>query len=510
MTVADPGRVSPSPARLYLIAGSLALLAASIVSGVFTRPAVALVALATVVAVSGVRSVSWPRLVAVLILIILMVPIRRYELPGNLPFEVEPYRVFVLFLVFGWCASVLVDARTNARRTGFEGPLIVIVGAMVVSVLANLDRVAASSADVAKSLTFFLSFVLVLYMIAGAVRRFADVDFLAKVLVVGGALVAVFAIVEARTGFNVFNHLDRVIPILYPGAVDPGNFVKYGAAKLRVFASAQHPIALSAAFVLLLPLAIYLAHRYRQRRWIVCAFLLVAACASAVSRTGIVMLLVVGVVFLWLRPRETSRLWPAIVPLLVVIHFVLPGTLGAIKQSFFPAGGLIAEQKSNPGGSGSGRLADLGPAIDVWERQPIVGQGFGTILVTRIDVHGEHANILDDQWLGTLLATGLAGVIGWFWFFARAVRRFGREARRDKTDRGWLLASIAAAVAAFAVGMLTYDAFAFIQATFLLFILVGLGAALLAEPRTPVAVETLTSRRAPPPRRPIRMARGEV
>jgi len=38
--------------------------------------------------------------------------------------------------------------------------------------------------------------------------------------------------------------------------------------------------------------------------------------------------------------------------------------------------------------------------------------------------------------------------------------------------------------------MLTYDAFSFIQVTFVLFIFVGLGSALLAERPTPVPVRT--------------------
>ena len=54
--------------------------------------------------------------------------------------------------------------------------------------------------------------------------------------------------------------------------------------------------------------------------------------------------------------------------------------------------------------------------------------------------------------------------------------------------RGLLLASLAASVAAYGVGMLTFDAFSFIQVTFLLFILVGLGSALLAERPAPVPV----------------------
>jgi O-antigen ligase len=237
---------------------------------------------------------------------------------------------------------------------------------------------------------------------------------------------------------------------------------------------------------MLIPLAIYLARRYRQRRWLVCAVALGAGCASTVSRTGIMMIVVVAVVFLWLRPRETRRFWPAIFPMLLAIHFVLPGTLGALKQSFLPAGGLVAQQQSQAGKSGSGRIADLGPGLREWSRQPLVGEGFGTRVVDAT-TRGPQANVLDDQWLQTLLETGVVGFFGWLWLFCRAVRRFGSEAKRDDSERGWLLTALAAGVAAYAVGMMTYDAFAFIQVTFLLFIFVGLGSALLAERPTPLA-----------------------
>jgi O-antigen ligase len=480
VSVVDPGRESSSLARLYLIAGSLALLAAALVSGVFARPAAAVVVLATVAAASRITSVGWPRLFAALIVIILLIPIRRYALPGSLPFQLEPYRVFVILLVVGWGASLLVDRRVRPRWTGFEWPLGVIVAAMVASIVANPGRVQEASVEVSKSFTFFLSFLLLLYVFASTIRRLDDVDRLAKTLVSAGAVVALFAVVEARTGFNVFNHLGHVFPFLRDLG-DVGGFQRLGTAKLRVFASAQHPIALSAALVMLSTLAFYLARRHRQRRWILCLFLFAAACASTVSRTGIVMFVVAALVFLWLRPRETRRLWPAVLPLLVAIHFVLPGTLGAIKQSFFPAGGLVAEQRVSPGSSGSGRLADLGPAIEEWKVQPLVGQGFGTRVIYPTRGFDTRSNILDDQWLGTLLETGALGALGWVWFFVRAVRRFGAEAKRDGSDRGWLLASLAAGVAAYGVGMLTYDAFSFIQVTFLLFIFVGLGSAVLAE-----------------------------
>ena len=50
------------------------------------------------------------------------------------------------------------------------------------------------------------------------------------------------------------------------------------------------------------------------------------------------------------------------------------------------------------------------------------------------------------------------------------------------------MAALAASLAAFAVGMLTFDAFSFIQVTFLAFILLGLGGVMLPpeRERTPV------------------------
>jgi O-antigen ligase len=170
-----------------------------------------------------------------------------------------------------------------------------------------------------------------------------------------------------------------------------------------------------------------------------------------------------------------------------------------------PAGGLVAEQHASANTSGSGRLADLGPALTRWQQQPLLGEGFGTQVVD-LNLGGINTNIFDDQWLGTLLATGAIGFFGWLWFFVRAVRKFGKAAKDDDSERGWLLTCIAAGVAAYGVGMLTYDAFAFIQVTFLLFIFVGLGSALLAEDSTPLAMR---ARRRPFGRLARRSVTGE-
>jgi O-antigen ligase len=191
------------------------------------------------------------------------------------------------------------------------------------------------------------------------------------------------------------------------------------------------------------------------------------------------MIVVAALTFLWLRPADIRRMSWAIVPGLLAIHVALPGTLGALKQSFMPSGGLIAQQQYGAGQSSHARLAAFGPAITMWQKEPLFGRGYGA----PVSIWGSEN--LDDQWLGTLLTTGIVGFVGWLWFVCRAVRRLGREAKRDTTERGWLLAALTASVAGFAAGMLTFDAFAFIQVTLLLFISLALGSALLAD-RAPV------------------------
>ena len=79
------------------------------------------------------------------------------------------------------------------------------------------------------------------------------------------------------------------------------------------------------------------------------------------------------------------------------------------------------------------------------------------------------------------------GLIGWLWLVGRAVRRLAIAAKWDLSSRGWLMAALAASVMTYAVGMLTFDAFAFIQVTFLFFMLLALGAAALRTPVEPVA-----------------------
>jgi hypothetical protein len=326
---------------------------------------------------------------------------------------------------------------------------------------------------------FLVSFVLVYYMVASVLHRSEQIEMLIAVLAGGGAVLGVFALVESRTGFNVFYHLHTILPFLRFEGYDV--FVRNG--RFRVFGSSQHPIAYGALFVMILPLAVYLG-RTRGRRWWTAAFVILLGALATGSRTAVIMLLAEALVFLRLKPAETKRLWPALVPAVVAIHILAPGSIRSLTDSFTPQGGLIASQttlakNADPNLAG-GRIRLIRPMIDLTtSHDPLFGLGWGT-RVTGFDSLVVNAPILDDQWLGTLVEAGLVGFGIWIWLFSRTIRRLSRAARRAAEGESWLLAGLAASITGCAIGMLTYDSFSFIQTTFVMWILLAIAAAALA------------------------------
>lgn len=468
-----PGGAARSPALpMTVTAGSAALVGFAL----FTAAPLAMVTPAIVLlgaAVVGYRTLlSWRALLALVIVVILAIPIRRYTIPAGLPIQLEPYRVLVGLVTLAWLASMLVDARVRLRTTGLETPLFAVLATVLLSIVVNGGRIQelGVNQEVMKKTTFFLSFALIVYVIASVARTFEDVEFLTKLLVFGGAVVAFCAIIEARTGFNAFTKIagaflqENYIPDAEQGLVR--------GAQRRAVASAQHPIALGAALAMLVPMSIYLG-RQHSRRWFAATALLGFATTATQSRTAMLMLFVIALVYLWLRPRQTLRFWPALIPAAVLMHAALPGAIGSIVSAFNPAGGLVAQQQN--ANVGSGRIATLGPALDSeFKPRPVLGGGFGSRVVNETP---KSPPILDDQWLGNLLETGLLGALAWLWLYVRAMRHFRRGAR-DDSPRGWLFVAFTASVIAYVVGMLTYDSYSFIQVTFLLFIVLGLGCAL--------------------------------
>lgn len=414
----------------------------------------------------------WP--LAIVLVVILFVPMRRYALPVHMGFELELYRVVVALVIGVWLLSLLAQSDMAIRRSGLDGPVLLYAFSLLASDLANPGRMATYQSLVIRAVSLALSVLVVFYFVTSVVRRYSQVVAIVKLLVAGTSVLSILALIESRTGWTPFAHLDRFVPVLQKTIT----FAPEERGAIRAVGSAEHPIALGALFAIATPLALYLGIRF-GRWWWASVVVLMAGTFGTVSRTAFVMLVVISLVVLVLRFRESWRFAPLLIPMVVMVHFAVPGALGAMKYAFAPPGGLVKEHSQDKIEAGSGRLADIGPSFGLFKEKPVFGYGYGTM---KVDGPDANARILDNQWLSSLLNIGLVGVFALAWLFARFIRGVGRGALRERSDEGWLLVSLVASVAAFGVAMFTFDAFAFTQVTFVFFVLVALGAVLTLAP----------------------------
>ena len=420
-------------------------------------------------------SSAWPVLLCLVIAVVLFVPVARYSMAIDLPFGLELYRIAVALVLVVWVASLVVDPNVRLRRTPLDAPVALIVAASLGSVVVNYGRVAPLASEVLKSLTLFLSFIIFFYFISSVVTSVAGVVVVTEFIVSGVALVAVFAIVEQRTGFNIFDHVRSVFPFVQ--FHEPTRAIRYGL--LRAYGSADHPIALGVLFAMTAPLGVAIAKSRSPVWWFPTSLIIIGVLASA-SRTPILAIVTATLAFLWLRPRDLLPLLPLAIPMLIVIKIAAPGSIATVRDSFFPNTGFVAEQSTLAADPTliSGR-ANFKPRLIEGMRRPILGQGVGT-RQTGEDNPLRNAPILDNQWLGIFLDVGLLGIVGWFWLIVRIVRRLGDVARARGSPENLLAAGFVASIAGFAAAMLTYDSFAFVQETVILWTFLALAATLIA------------------------------
>jgi hypothetical protein len=477
------GRLGGSPRRTPdiasgLIVASALALCATVVVGRGVAPAAVMVIVLSAVVVWHRALLAWPVLVCLVTASVLFVPVGRYSLSIDLPLGIDLWQLALFAVAFLWLGALLVDPAVTLRRTPLDAPIMLIVGASLGSVAVNYGRVAPLASAVLKALIVFLSLIVLYYFVSSVVTTRARILAVTQFIVAGTAFVAFFSVIEQRTGFNLFDHLQSVFPVLEFQGSEP--FLRDGL--LRAFGSADHPIALGVLFSMMFPLGFALAKSRSNYWWIPTLVILVGVMATA-SRTAVMAMVAVGIVFLWLRRDDVAPLLPLLIPMLILIKLAAPGSIATIKNSFLPESGpgLLQEQSMLAADPTliSGR-ANFKPKLIEGMHRPLLGQGLGT-RQTGADNPLRNAPILDNQWLGSFLDIGLLGVAGWLWLFGRIVRQLGRIARMRGSPDGLLAAGFVASVTSFAVSMLTYDALAFPQATITLWVLLALAGALIAR-----------------------------
>jgi O-antigen ligase len=156
--------------------------------------------------------------------------------------------------------------------------------------------------------------------------------------------------------------------------------------------------------------------------------------------------------------------------------------MGRLYHSFFPKGGIASEQSVRAGGVGSGRLADLDPALKLVQAHAFFGTGdplppppdLVQQAATTDDATPPDPIIFDDQYLTSLVGHGVVGLGAVLWLVGAIVFRLLRASRRARGSLP-LLSACTAAVAGYSAAMLTFDAFAFVQCSIFFFTIAALG-----------------------------------
>ena len=187
-----------------------------------------------------------------------------------------------------------------------------------------------------------------------------------------------------------------------------------------------------------------------------------------------------GVAFYLYRGRLV-RYWPVLLVFAVAVHLAAPGAIGGLYKSFFPEEGLVADVTGRAGQLGSGRLSDVGPGTELWMEKPLLGHGPGSGEIVIDDPRVVSLGQLppeiffDNQYMNTLVTLGAIGFLAAAWFIWGAARKTVGAARRATGREASLLAACGLAASGFAVGIVFFDAFAFVQATLVFVAVAALG-----------------------------------
>jgi O-antigen ligase len=321
--------------------------------------------------------------------------------------------------------------------------------------------------------------------VCDGVRSRARLYFLLRVTVVCGAAVAIVGILQFLIGYDLTPRLQP--PGMHFTTTDP---IVLGRSGLRrVSGTTAHPIEFGVFCAMMLPLATHVAFQTTVRRhagfWWTCVGLIGCGLMFSVSRSAILGLTAAGIVlFIGWSAQRRLRMAFAGLGFLVLIKLVSPGLLGAFYGLFKNAG---------DDNSIAWRTHDYDTAKELITTHLWLGRGIGTWYAPKHE-------IFDNQYLLTLVDSGVIGLLAFLGIVIAAMHaalrvgllchRFPERVSTPSRDSDLAL-SIAASLAVVFPSYATFDFGAFATVSSLLFLLVGIAAALLRIVKAEVAGEVV-------------------
>jgi hypothetical protein len=316
-----------------------------------------------------------------------------------------------------------------------------------------------------RSVITIMAVVVVGIMACDSLRGLGRIDKTLRVIVYGCTFMAGIGLIQFFIGVDPTHYM------VLPGLREVGDVETLLERSIfrRPSGTAGHPIEYGVVCAIAAPLAAHYAFRAKDtgRRmwpWWLCLMTVGVGAMVSLSRSAILGLVAAALVLLptWPGKRQVQAI-AAVVGFTALMRLFVPGLIGTLFSLFNNLSGDPSIQH---------RTEDYARADVQIAVHPLLGRGFGTYLP---DKYGP----LDNQYLGTLVENGFIGLAGLVLiliagaYAAVQIRRVAKDpVLRDLAQT--LVASLAVIMMADA----TYDAFGFIMATGICFMLVGICGAL--------------------------------
>jgi O-antigen ligase len=441
---------------------------------------------------------DWPRTTRLMpwclagfMVMLFLIPFDSVDLPVALPLEAKLDRPFLLAIVALWVLSMtLMGGSKRLQMTAIHYALFGFTLIAILSLVHNAEttvRLGELEIGVRK-LALLLSYLALFVVVASSIRA-SEVRPLMNLMCGLAALTAIGVIWEYRTEYNFFfDGLGRVLPLSLPPELHSLDTI----GRRSVIGPTIHPLAPAMMMACALPYALISLYESRETRrriiWGLAATIMIAAALATQRKTSIVAPVVAVAVLVAYRPRILRTLAPGLVAFVILVHVFTPGALGGVTtqllpQNFFGVGSTVDRQSD---------YAAIEPDVI---NQPLLGRGYETY-------DQKKYRILDNQYLTTIIGTGVAGVLAYLSIFAAIFLLAHRVARNGGPDRAGPAIAIAASTGAMVIGGALLDILALPQLPYLICFFGGFAAVLWKEVQ-PTYYPALR-----PVERPIRAAAG--
>ncbi|MEV0394680.1 O-antigen ligase family protein [Polymorphospora rubra] len=394
-----------------------------------------------------------------------------YLLPARLIFPPlttlgRPAVMVGLGLLVWWALTRLhpnlVTRGQQPMRWALAGYLVTIGVSYVAGQARGMQVLEANSAD--RTILMALAGAGVLLAAADGVLTRDRIDHLLRWFCWGSSVMALFALAQFILRIDFTNYL-KLPPVLMFQKDLVGFDARGGGGLVRVAGTAGHYIEFSVLMVIGLIVAIHFARFSSSRRnrqiYATLAMIQAGVIPISLSRTGVLALAAAILLFILVWPlRTTFNVLVIGVFLMAFIQVGKPGLLATLRA-------LLLAGDNDP--SVQGRLEDYAFVTPFIKERLWLGRGVGTWLP-------ELYQLLDNQWLVTLVTGGVVGVVGLAGLFVVGIVTAGRVRRFATNDRDRDLAAVlAVGIGVAAVTAFTFDALYF--STYLITVHLFLGLA---------------------------------